>query len=126
MRLLLDSHVLLWWADGAPQLGVRAKNLLVADDTRLFVSAANWWELSIKKANGRLNVDLAGLGQELAIRKVDLIDITFAHADAAANLPPYHGDPFDRMLVAQAGIEGLRLLTRDKQLKAYGPVVLHV
>jgi len=126
LRLLLDSHILLWWADGSPQLGARAKTFLAADGVRLFISAASWWELSIKKAHGRLNVDLAALGQELAIRGVDLIDIKFTHTEAAANLPPIHGDPFDRMLVAQATAEGLRLLTRDRQLKAYGPVVLHV
>lgn len=122
----MDSHVLLWWADGSPQLGARARALLATDGARLFVSAASWWEISIKKAHGRLNVDLSGLGRELTIRSIDLVDIKFAHAEVAANLPPIHGDPFDRMLVAQATVEDLRLLTRDRQLKAYGSAVLYV
>ncbi len=126
MKLLLDSHVLLWWADGSTRLGTQAKKLIGADDTELFASAASWWEMAIKRSHGRLNVDLTALASALRIRNARLIAISFAHAEAAAKLPPHHGDPFDRMLIAQAGIEGLRLLTRDRQLKAYGSVVLFV
>ncbi|HEY4940953.1 MAG TPA: type II toxin-antitoxin system VapC family toxin [Rhizomicrobium sp.] len=124
MRLLLDSHVLLWWADGSAQLGARAKSLLSAGNAEVFVSAASWWEISIKKAHGRLAVDLSVLESELRARSVKRLDMSFAHARAAAGLPPHHGDPFDRMLVAQADVEGLSLLTRDKRLKTYGSMVL--
>ena len=126
MRLLLDSHVLLWWADGSSQLGSRARNLLAPADVRLFVSAASWWELAIKKSQGRLNVDLPTLDLELTARRVERLYISFVHTEAAANLPPIHGDPFDRMLVAQANVEGMQLLTRDKNLKRYGASVLCV
>ncbi len=126
MRLLLDSHVLLWWADGSPQLGVRAQRELSDVNSELLVSAANWWELSIKNALGRLKVDFSRLGLSLASRRVALLDVSFAHAEAVGNLPLHHRHPFDRMLIAQAQVEGLRLLTRDKQLKAYGGAVLLV
>jgi PIN domain nuclease of toxin-antitoxin system len=125
LKLLLDSHVLLWWADGSPQLGAKARNFLATAGTEIFVSAASWWELSIKKAHGRLAADLSVLDGELHKRLVKRLDMSFSHASAAATLPPHHGDPFDRMLVAQADIEGMKLLTRDKRLKLYGTMVLH-
>jgi PIN domain nuclease of toxin-antitoxin system len=126
LRLLLDSHILLWWADGGEKLGARGRKLVESDENDLIVSAATWWEVSIKKAHGRLNVDLEALEPALAVRRVARIDISFAHAQAAANLPPIHGDPFDRMLIAQAQVEGVQLLTRDKQLKPYGATVFCV
>jgi PIN domain nuclease of toxin-antitoxin system len=126
LRLLLDSHILLRWADGGEKLGARGRNLVESDEHDLVVSAATWWEMSIKKAHGRLNVDFEALAPALVARRVARIDISFAHAQAAANLPPIHGDPFDRMLIAQAQVEGVQLLTRDKQLKPYGAAVLVV
>ena len=127
MRLLLDSHILLWWADGnVDQLGKRGCDLIRAQQNDLIVSAGTWWELSIKKAKRSLNVDFAVLESALAVRRVTRLDISFAHAQAAANLPPIHGDPFDRMLIAQAQLEGVQLLTHDKQLKLYGATVLCV
>lgn len=124
MKLLLDTHILLWWANGDSRLNTRAKSAL--RENECFVSAATWWELSIKKAQGRVNVDFAVLEAALSARAIRKLDMSFAHAKAAGGLPPIHGDPFDRMLIAQAQVEGMQLLTHDKQLKAYGPAVLFV
>ncbi len=92
----------------------------------LHLSAASWWEIGIKSSLGRLKVDFAAARTALVARGVIPVPVTLDHAEAAAALPRHHGDPFDRMLVAQASYEGLKLLTRDKSLTAYGSSVLHV
>lgn len=125
MKLLLDSHIFLWWAGADPRLGKRAESLL-AENRDIFVSAASWWELAIKQVLGRLRFDIGATSSELQKRGVRFLTVTFEHAEAAGALPAFHGDPFDHMLVAQASFEGLTLLTRDKKLKAYGPSVLCV
>jgi PIN domain nuclease of toxin-antitoxin system len=126
LKLLLDSHILLWWSEGSPKLGARARSLVESGGNVLFISAASWWEIAIKQALGRLGFDLAAHRGAFVSRGVTTMDVTFAHAEAAAGLPLHHGDPFDRMLVAQASHEGLTLLTRDKKLKVYGSSVLCV
>ncbi|HEY5237310.1 MAG TPA: type II toxin-antitoxin system VapC family toxin [Rhizomicrobium sp.] len=126
MRLLLDSHILLWWFAGSRELGKRAREAIDEPDVELFVSAASWWELSIKHALGKLDVDWAAARTILRKNEISLLNVTFDHADMAASLPAHHSDPFDRMLVAQAQFEGLQLLTRDKRLKSYGATVLCV
>ena len=126
MRLLLDSHILLWWFAGSKRLGNNALRLITARDTDLVVSAASWWELAIKKSLKRLDVDWAAAREILQKNGIGTLPVTFDHADRAAILPNYHHDPFDRMLVAQAMSEGMKLLTRDKKLRQYGDVVLYV
>ena len=126
MKLLLDSHILLWWSVGDARLGKRAEKLLMADENELYVSAASWWELAIKQALGRLRLDMAKTWQVLAQRGVGAIPVTFQHAQEAGALATFHSDPFDHMLVAQAAFEGFVLLTRDKKLKPYGKPVLCV
>jgi len=98
----------------------------MAKNAELFISAASWWELSIKRSLGRLDIDLAASREALEARQVAMLPVTFDHAEAAATLPSLHRDPFDRMLVAQAFAEQLVLLTRDSQLASYGPMVLVV
>ena len=126
MKLLLDTHIVIWWPIGSSRLGTKARNLIADAGTDLFVSAASWWEISIKRALGRIDIDPAKMRKALERREVHLLDVTFGHAEAAAALPAFHGDPFDRMLVAQASLEGLMLLTRDKRLEPYGSAVLTV
>lgn len=126
MKLLLDSHILLWWFAGSRRLGRRALALITARDAELFVSAASWWELAIKKSLNRLDLDWAAAREILQKNEIGALSVTFDHADRAAALPNFHGDPFDRMLVAQAVSEGMRLLTRDKKLRKYGDAVLYV
>ena len=107
MKLLLDTHILIWWPAGSPRLGAKAQAVIAAGETELFVSAASWWELSIKRAIGRFDADLDLMRRALREREVGLLPVTFDHTEAAAMLPAHHGDPFDRMLVAQASLEVL-------------------
>lgn len=124
MKLLLDTHVMIWWLDGSPRLGAGARRAITAAGSDIYFSVASWWEMSIKRSLGRLNIDPAILRATIARNAIQILDVRVDHAEAVAILPPHHGDPFDRMLVAQAEIEGLLLLTRDKRLKAYGAAVM--
>jgi PIN domain nuclease of toxin-antitoxin system len=122
-RLLLDSYILLWWLMESSQLTKLARKSIVEVEA-VFVSAASAWELTIKAAVGKLKTpdDL-----EAQVRASQFIPLSISLADssAAGNLPRHHGDPFDRMLVAQASLESLTLLTSDARLQAYGiPVIL--
>ena len=117
MRLLLDTHVVLWWLTDDETLSAQVKES-IDTESEVFVSAASVWEIAIKQALGKLTgppdlldvLDRSGL-LELPIRS--------RHAAEAACLPPLHRDPFDRMLVAQARREGLTLLSRDPHLQRY-------
>jgi PIN domain nuclease of toxin-antitoxin system len=118
MRLLLDSHILLWWLALAPNLTDRARRAITLAD-EVYVSAASVWELAIKAASGRLRMP-KDLGGQMQKNGFVPLPITMAHGIAAAELPLHHRDPFDRMLVAQASLESLTLLTADPRLKLYG------
>ena len=124
MKLLLDSHLLLWWPIGSSRLGRAAATLIAAQDSELFMSAASWWELGIKRALGKLEIDIGVSRRGLEQRGVRMLPITGEHVERATALPVLHSDPFDHMLAAQAMCEGLVLLTRDEKLKRYGPAVL--
>jgi PIN domain nuclease of toxin-antitoxin system len=122
MRLLLDTHIMLWAMRDADELGLKARELIAQADV-VFVSAASLWEVSIKSALGKLSVDPARLQQQLLLAGFEALPITWAHAAAVHLLPPHHRDPFDRLLIAQAMTEPLHLLTRDAALQAYTPLV---
>jgi len=117
VTLLLDTHALLWWMAGDPRVPPRIEATLQADGTA-FVSAASIWEIEIKQARGRLRVE-GDLGEHVASAGLQPLPITFDHAVAAARLPARHADPFDRMLVAQARVEGLVLATCDRRVRQY-------
>jgi PIN domain nuclease of toxin-antitoxin system len=122
-RLLLDTHALLWWLADDPRLGPHARQLIQDERNEVFVSAASAWEISIKKAMGKLKApdDLDGIVEEEGF---DTLPISFFHGERAGELPPLHRDPFDRMLVAQAQAEGLDLVTGDAMLGRYGVKVV--
>ena len=123
MNLLLDTHILLWWLANSHRLS-SASESAIRDCEQVFVSAATAWEIGIKTALGKLEFrgDLQAQLQQNGFRP---LAVTIGHAVAAAQLPLHHRDPFDRMLVAQANLEGLTLLTTDARLKAYGvPMIL--
>jgi PIN domain nuclease of toxin-antitoxin system len=126
LRLLLDSHVIVWWLSGSRRLGEKARKHIMSPGAELYVSAASWWELSIKRAHGRLDFDMSAARAILQKNSIVTVPVTFDHADSVAMLASHHGDPFDRMLIAQASFENLLLLTRDKELARYGSVVLCV
>jgi PIN domain nuclease of toxin-antitoxin system len=123
MRLLLDTHAALWWVGEDRRLSGRAAEALARDTNEVLLSAVVIWELAIKQALGKLKTpgDLApGLIAQGAIP----LPVTLEHAAAVADLSPARTDPFDRLLVAQAKLEGAVLVTADKRLAAYGVPVL--
>jgi PIN domain nuclease of toxin-antitoxin system len=122
MRLLLDTHAVLWWQTDDRRLSKPARKAIQAADV-VWVSAASAWEVAIKTALGRLRLS-EPFAITVASDDLTELPVLFAHADTLATLPPHHADPFDRMLVAQALVEGATLVTRDTALGAYGvPVV---
>jgi PIN domain nuclease of toxin-antitoxin system len=118
VKLLLDTHALLWWLNDDARLGQSAAEA-IAEGEIVAVSAASAWEIGIKQAIGKLSGP-ADLSAELVANGFTELPVTVAHALAAGELPPHHADPFDRMLVAQARLEGLTLVTRDDRLADYG------
>ncbi len=118
MNLLLDTHIVLWWLDDAPSLSVKSKSLIADPQNLVFVSAAVIWEIQIKKALGKLEVP-DDFRRVMAREPFEFLDITVDHAYAVATLPLYHRDPFDRILAAQAKVEGLNLVSHDARLKQY-------
>jgi PIN domain nuclease of toxin-antitoxin system len=123
VKVLLDTHVLLWWLAAEPVLPKSARDVIADPDTVVVVSAATAWEIAIKRAKGRLEApdDLGGALRDNAFEN---LPITVEHALAAGALPWHHADPFDRMLIAQAQLESLTLVTADPHFSAYSVDVL--
>ncbi len=122
MKLLLDTHIFLWWITDAPELSENARKLIRERRNRLFWSAASSWEIAIKYASGKLPLPEQPnkfISKELAKNRISSLPISDAHAFEAGNLPLHHKDPFDRMLVAQARLEGLGLISDDPLLIQY-------
>lgn len=120
MRLLLDTHALLWWLTGGERLGATTRAKIDDPGNLPHVSAASVWEASIKAGLGRLDLRGADLVAEIATSRLVELPITARHAWRAGELPLHHRDPFDRMLVAQAEMERLTLVTADQALAVYG------
>ncbi|MEM8628325.1 MAG: type II toxin-antitoxin system VapC family toxin [Pseudomonadota bacterium] len=118
MRVLLDTHVLLWALGNDPRLKAQHRDLLSSEAHDVFVSAATLWEIAIKRALGKLTAP-EDLQDVLLAAGCRPLPITWAHAEAAGALPPKHADPFDRLLVAQARVESLTLATADASIVAY-------
>ena len=128
MKLLLDTHILIWVAQDSPMLSPKARALIAKLDHELYFSAASLWELAIKNSLSRTGsvIDTARLRRQLLLNGYTELPITSAHAMAVENLPPIHRDPFDRLLFAQASTESLQLLTADALLVQYGPPTVQV
>ncbi len=124
MRVLLDTHALLWWLTDDPALSRRAHEVIADPDSVLFVSAASLWEISVKSAAGRIDTGDLNLPEEIASSGFLDLPINSHHAWQAGQLPRHHGDPFDRLLAAQALRERLVCVTRDKAFARYGVPVL--
>lgn len=128
MRLLLDTHVLLWALADDRRLPQRARKLIVDADNEVWVSAVSIWEVSIKHALGRGDMPISGAAalQYCQAAGYALLSITPAHAATTETLPALHADPFDRLLMAQALCEPLRLLTHDETVARYSDTVIRV
>jgi PIN domain nuclease of toxin-antitoxin system len=123
LKLLLDTHAALWWLSGDERFGEQAAHQLTDETNQVLLSAAVVWEVAVKRSLGKLDApeDLAPtlLGAGVQARAV-----TVDHAAAVELLPWHHGDPFDRMLVAQASIEGAAIVSRDASLRPYGVTLI--
>jgi len=117
VKLLLDTHVVLWWQRDDRRLNTAARRAIAQADI-VWVSAVSAWEVTIKMALGRLRLD-EPFRVLLAADDFTELPLTLAHADALAALPPHHADPFDRALVAQARVEGATLVSHDRALTPY-------
>lgn len=125
MKLLLDTHLLLWAAGDPGRLSAKARALIDAPDSELIFSVASLWEIVIKRGLGRedFQVETRVLRRGLLDNGYSELSIVSEHAVAVDALPPIHNDPFDRPLVAQATVEGITLLTADSRVAEYpGPV----
>lgn len=118
MKLLLDTHILLWWLADDDALPARAGEAIADAETAVFVSAATAWEISIKKAAGKLTAP-DDLLEACEVNEFETLGISVAHALAAGELAPHHGDPFDRMLIAQARFESMAVVTVDDTFSRY-------
>lgn len=119
MNLLLDTHAFLWWLMDDESLGGKARQAIADPESLVHVSAVSLWEIAIKQALGKLHVDSPDLAAEIPNNGFVELPVSGRHALAAGALPRHHDDPFDRMLVAQARLAGLVLVTRDGALDAY-------
>lgn len=122
MKVLLDTHLLLWAASGQPRLMQEAREVIEDPDTELVFSAASIWEVAIKSGLGGddFRVDARLLRRGLLENGYTELAVAGSHAVAVDSLLPLHKDPFDRMLVAQAQVEGIMLLTADPAVASYG------
>jgi len=117
-NLLLDTHVLIWALENSPMLTGEARKAIINGKNMVFVSSVSIWEISIKKAMGKLKAP-DNLDEEIELHRFTPLNINFDHARLAGALPDIHKDPFDRMLIAQAIIEKLTLISRDNQIAEY-------
>ncbi len=130
MRALLDTSVFLWAIDEVEKLSRPARQVIEDPESELFLSAASIWEILLKAGKGKLLTDLSAEQQGLFVRthaanlQLTVLAIEMSHVMAVASLPPLHKDPFDRLLVAQARVEGMTLLSGDRGILAYGDGVL--
>jgi PIN domain nuclease of toxin-antitoxin system len=125
MKFLPDSHLLLWAVSEPTRISSEAHAYIENLGNELFFSAASLWEIAIKTGMGRADfqVDVQLLRRTLLQNRYEELPVTSEHVIALRNLPPIHKDPFDRMLIAQATVEGITLLTTDEQVARYpGPI----
>jgi PIN domain nuclease of toxin-antitoxin system len=122
VRLLLDTHVVLWWVSGDRKLSKGLRATIASTDNAIAVSAATFWELALKQQLGRVDVDLTRLQAAVAADGFDELPVEIAHTLRLQALPDLHRDPFDRLLIAQSIETASRLVTRDEQILAYAGI----
>ena len=123
MRVLLDTHAFIWWDMGDRALSADLREAITDAANEIYVSAASVWEIAIKRRRGKIGF-AHGINETIAKNGFLALPITPDHAEHAGNLPRHHGDPFDRMLVAQAILEQMTLGTQDAMMRPYGVAIL--
>ena len=123
MNLFLDTHIVLWWLDDSPYLSDAERNAIADPGNLIVVSAVVIWEIRIKQALGKLEIP-SSFYSVIKEQGFELLPVSANHAYAAGGLPMHHRDPFDRMIIAQAELEKLCVITRDKIFKKYDISIL--
>lgn len=127
MRVLLDTHTFLWWITDDPRLSRKVRGIIGNGKNQIFLSAASGWEIAIKAKLGRLQVpdELERfIPEQLALNAIEILPVQMSHALHVYALPDHHHDPFDRLLIAQAQLESLPILTTDPQIVRYSVKVI--
>ncbi|MDO9707077.1 type II toxin-antitoxin system VapC family toxin [Paracraurococcus lichenis] len=119
MKLLLDTHVLLWWLMDDPRLGAATRGLIADPANEVWVSAGSLWEIVVKQRVGKLEGDIREIVAEVRRNGFRMLDIAPAHLAVLAGLPAHHRDPFDHLLIAQAIAEGAGFVTQDGRSGQY-------
>ena len=127
MRALLDTHAFLWWITNDPRLSRKVREIISDGENELFLSAASGWEIAIKAKLGKLQLpnDLERfIPEQMALNAIESLPVQMRHTLHVYKLPDHHRDPFDRMLIAQAQLENLPILTVDPQIARYSVKVI--
>lgn len=122
MNILLDTHAFLWFVDDNPRLSEPARVLIESEDSQPFISMASLWEIAIKISLGKLQLKQpyeTFIPQQLALNGIGILNLSLEHTAAIASLPFHHRDPFDRLIVVQAKIEIMTLVSADPAFDAY-------
>jgi PIN domain nuclease of toxin-antitoxin system len=122
MKALIDTHTFLWWNTEDPRLSSRAREIIADGTNEIFLSAASAWEIAIKTAKGRLVLPeepALYVASRMSLHRIQPLPVQVSHALRVYELPPYHADPFDRLLVAQCQLESLPLITKDEEIQRY-------
>ena len=122
MKVLIDTHTFLWWNTDNPSLSLLVKQILASGSNEVFLSVASVWEIAIKTAKGRLilpETPAQYISRRMNMYRFTPLPVQLSHAAHVYELPPYHNDPFDRMLIAQSQLESLPLLTKDEEILRY-------
>jgi PIN domain nuclease of toxin-antitoxin system len=118
LRLLLDTHTMIWAFAEPRLLSAQARDAISTKENDVFVSVISPWEIAIKRSKKKLRAP-EDLGEAIEAHQFRLLSVLLRHTEAIASMPSHHGDPFDRMLVAQAIVDGLTLVTSDRALRRY-------
>ena len=127
MKVLLDTHAFIWWITDDERLSSHARSIITNGDNELLVSSASGWEIVIKARLGRIHLPdkpESFIAEQLNINAIQSLPIQMSHALHVYNLPYHHRDPFDRMIIAQAQVEDLPILTMDPQIAKYEIMVI--
>jgi PIN domain nuclease of toxin-antitoxin system len=122
MRVLLDTHVFLWWINADPRLSTHAREIITDGENMLFLSAVSGWEIAIKAKLGRLKLPgplKTFIPEQMALNAIESLSVQMSHALHVHTLPLHHRDPFDRLLIAQAQLDNLPILTADSKIALY-------